>query len=88
MSTKRKYNKRKEAVLEFLVNNPGSLVVDIAGALDMEITNAADTVWRLSKQQLVDRHTVPSEGRGRRRYSIRINATGLRRLQYYQGEQY
>ena len=75
-------------MLEFLLNNPGSLVVDIAGALGMGITNVADTVWRLSKQQLVDRDKVPSERRGPRPYTYRINAEGLRRLQYYQGEQY
>lgn len=54
----------------------------------MTITNAADTVWRLAKHQLVDRDLVPSEGRGQRRYSIRINTEGLRRLEYYRGEKY
>jgi len=82
--SRRKFNELKFVTLEYLDQSGSSVTSnEVSSALGINLSNAQAIMWRLKKQQLVDKEELPRGGRtGRREFVYTLNYRGLQRLEY------
>lgn len=84
---RRNFNILKQDVL-VLLERKGQLTSDkIRLHVGGERTNICDCLYRLNRQKLVDRATLPREKPGRPRYAYTLSRRGQDRLGYWKSKQ-